>query len=224
MCVKWLSLTLASASPQNLGNYAFGYDEIHTSGGSFRREQATNGGVTGSYGLRDADGRIRTVNYIADAAGFRVAITSNEPGVLPKDSAGVLVNNGEVPPGPVADETLVVAPAAPVVAQAAPVIAQSAPLLAAPARLAAPAPLVAQTQFAPAQFAPAAPAQLIAQPQFAAAPAHFAAAPAHFAAAAPAHFAAPLAAAQTAFAPLPAQVNGPLVARAAVPSAPGECT
>ena len=105
-----------------MGNYAFGYDEIHTTGGSFRREQATNGGVTGSYGLRDADGRIRTVNYIADAAGFRVAITSNEPGVVSKDSAGALVNNGEVPPGPVVDETatLVAAPAAPILAHAAP--------------------------------------------------------------------------------------------------------
>ena len=130
---------------QSLGNYAFGYDEVHTTGGSFRREQASpNGGVTGSYGLRDADGRLRTVNYIADAAGFRAAITSNEPGVESKNTAGALYNQGEVPPGPVIDETLLLAPAAP----AGRLIAAPAQLLAAPAYpqqqfLAAPAPVAA---------------------------------------------------------------------------------
>lgn len=140
---------------QSLGNYAFGYDEVHTSGGSFRREQASpNGGVTGSYGLRDADGRLRTVNYIADAAGFRAAITSNEPGVESKNTAGVLYNQGEVPPGPVIDETLLLEPAHP-----------AGRLLAAPAHLhAAPAQLLA----APVPVAAVAHAPLVAQ-----APAHW---------------------------------------------------
>jgi len=128
----------------NLGNYAFGYDEVHTTGGSFRREQTSpNGGVTGSYGLRDADGRLRTVNYIADEAGFRVAITTNEPGTESKNTAGALYNQGEVPPGPVIDETLLLAPAAPARLVAPPPFAApvAAPLLAAPAPAAvAPAP------------------------------------------------------------------------------------
>lgn len=33
------------------------------------------------------------MNYIADAHGFRASITSNEPGVAPKDSAGVSYTN-----------------------------------------------------------------------------------------------------------------------------------
>lgn len=32
------------------------------------------------------------MNYIADAHGFRASIQSNEPGVAPKDSAGVTYN------------------------------------------------------------------------------------------------------------------------------------
>ena len=52
--------------------------------------------MIGSYGLRDADGRQRTVNYIADAAGYRVSITSNEPGVEPKDPAATLINKGNL--------------------------------------------------------------------------------------------------------------------------------
>lgn len=141
---------------QNAGNYAFAYDEAHATGGSFRRESGLGGqAVQGSYGLRDADGRVRTVNYIADAAGFRASISSNEPGVEPKDPANTLINKGPI----------VAAPAAPLVARApvlaAPVIAAApaisgisysstvnhaipAPLIAAPAPLiAAPAPVVA---------------------------------------------------------------------------------
>lgn len=62
----------------NAGGYQFGYDEQHSSGGSFRRESSNGqGAVTGSYGLTDADGRQRIVHYIADAAGFRTQIQTN---------------------------------------------------------------------------------------------------------------------------------------------------
>jgi len=80
------------------------------------------------------------VNYIADAAGFRAAITSNEPGVESKNTAGTLYNQGEVPPGPVIDETLLVAPAV----HAGRLVAAPGHLHAAPAQvLAAPAPVAA---------------------------------------------------------------------------------
>jgi hypothetical protein len=69
---------------QNIGNYAFGYNEDHATGGTFRRESGSHGVKVGSYGLRDADGRQRVVNYVADAAGFRANIQTNEPGVEPK--------------------------------------------------------------------------------------------------------------------------------------------
>jgi len=113
----------------NLGNYAFGYNEDHATGGTFRRESGAPGVQVGSYGLRDIDGRVRVVNYVADAAGFRANIQTNEPGVEPKDPAAVLINKAAA---------VVAAPlAAPLVAAplAAPVVAHS---YAAPLAIAAP--------------------------------------------------------------------------------------
>ncbi|KAH8035378.1 hypothetical protein HPB51_004619 [Rhipicephalus microplus] len=70
------------------GNYRFGYDVVHSSGSSFHKEESTNGVKVGSYGLRDVDGRVRIVNYVADAQGFRADVQTNEPAVDPvKDSA-----------------------------------------------------------------------------------------------------------------------------------------
>jgi len=71
--------------------------------------------VIGSYGLRDIDGRIRIVNYVADDGGFRADIKTNEPGVEPKDSAATRVNKPDV--------AIVAAPAVPLVASA-PITAQ----------------------------------------------------------------------------------------------------
>ncbi|XP_054163236.1 adult-specific rigid cuticular protein 15.5-like [Oppia nitens] len=115
-------------SQDNVGNYAFGYNEDHATGGTFRREQGAPGVQVGSYGLRDADGRVRVVNYVADAAGFRANVQSNEPGVEPKDPANVLINKAQA-----------------IVAAAAPVVA--APL-AAPALTHYSAPVVAHTAYA----------------------------------------------------------------------------
>lgn len=79
-------------SQNSVGDYTFGYNEDHPTGGSFRREAGSVAGKTGSYGLRDIDGRTRIVNYVADAAGFRASIQTNEPGVEPKDPAATLIN------------------------------------------------------------------------------------------------------------------------------------
>lgn len=81
-----------SRTQDSAGAYSFAYDENHATGGTFRRESGVPGAVSGSYGLRDADGRQRTVSYVADAAGFRANIQTNEPGVEPKDPASVLIN------------------------------------------------------------------------------------------------------------------------------------
>ncbi|KAK8761611.1 hypothetical protein V5799_027123 [Amblyomma americanum] len=88
---------------QSNGNYRFGYDVVHSSGSSFHKEQSTNGVKVGSYGLRDIDGRVRVVNYVADAQGFRADVRTNEPGVAPmKDPAGATISRsppvGPVPP------------------------------------------------------------------------------------------------------------------------------
>ncbi|KAF8767328.1 Cuticle protein 14 isoform a like protein [Argiope bruennichi] len=100
----------------NHGNYAFGYSEDHTSGGSFRNEAGDSlGNKVGSYGLHDADGRARVVNYVADGAGFRADVHTNEPGVDPtQDSADVTVNKALVvaaAPAVVTHTKAVVAPA-----------------------------------------------------------------------------------------------------------------
>lgn len=50
--------------------------------------------MTGSYGLRDHDGRVRTVNYVADAHGYRAQISTNEPGVDPKQDPAAASING----------------------------------------------------------------------------------------------------------------------------------
>ena len=80
---------------KGLGNYAFGYNEDHATGGTFRKEKGGPGVQVGSYGLRDADGRVRTVNYVADALGFRASISTNEPGTdVKQDPAATNLNYG----------------------------------------------------------------------------------------------------------------------------------
>lgn len=87
---------------QGIGNYAFGYNEGHGTGATFRKESGSPGAVVGSYGLSDADGRRRVVNYVADAAGFRADIKTNEPGVEPKDPANTAINKDAAVIAPVA--------------------------------------------------------------------------------------------------------------------------
>lgn len=85
----------SSFHSQAHGNYDFGYgikDDNHGSE-SFHKESGDHANNKwGSYGLRDADGRWRIVNYVADKHGFRAAIQSNEPGVASVNSAHVSVN------------------------------------------------------------------------------------------------------------------------------------
>lgn len=128
-------------SEDNYGNYQFGYDEAHATGSTSRREQQHNGVRRGSYSLSDADGRQRTVHYIADASGFHATVQTNEPGVEPKDPADVLINKAATP-----------AYAAPVQAYAAPAQAYAAPApVPAPLAVAAPAPIAVRSYGSPRQ-------------------------------------------------------------------------
>ncbi|KAH9381051.1 hypothetical protein HPB48_017236 [Haemaphysalis longicornis] len=151
-------------APQVNGNYDFGYEEKHTSGGSFRQETGdAYGNKVGSYGLHDADGRVRIVKYVADANGFRVIVNTNEPGTAPSAPAAASINVPQPPvvpaPAPVATvvsggpvvpvatapvPTVAVAPP-PVAVQAAPVIktvVPAAPVLQPAPVFSAPAPVV----------------------------------------------------------------------------------
>ncbi|XP_064488469.1 calphotin-like [Ornithodoros turicata] len=124
-----------------VGNYNFGYNEAHTTGGSSRQETGDAfGNKVGSYSLTDADGRVRVVKYVADAAGFRASVSTNEPGTAPSTPAAAGYNAPVVAPAPVAAYAAPVAAVAtaPVAAYAAPVAAYAAPVAAPVAAYAAP--------------------------------------------------------------------------------------
>ncbi|XP_064487583.1 cuticle protein 14-like [Ornithodoros turicata] len=102
------------------GNYKFGYNEQHTSGGSFRQESGDAwGNKAGSYGLRDADGRVRVVKYVADGAGFRAHISTNEPGTAASAPAAASYNGGHAKVAVAAAVPVAAYAAAPVAAYAA---------------------------------------------------------------------------------------------------------
>ncbi|GBN02675.1 hypothetical protein AVEN_22153-1 [Araneus ventricosus] len=50
-----------------------------------------HGAVVGNYGFTDARGIARQVNYVADHAGFRAQVNTNEPGTANQNPAAVRV-------------------------------------------------------------------------------------------------------------------------------------
>ncbi|GIY17740.1 hypothetical protein CDAR_406931 [Caerostris darwini] len=75
--------------------YKFGYS-VKDHHGEQHREESGNGagGVVGSYGFSDSRGVARQVNYVADHAGFRAEVKTNEPGTANQNPAAVhLVSN-----------------------------------------------------------------------------------------------------------------------------------
>ncbi|KAK8786108.1 hypothetical protein V5799_007522 [Amblyomma americanum] len=81
------------------GGYQYGYDWTFPGGeGAFQRESGdVEGRKHGSYGLKDTDGRVRIVSYIADEGGFRVSVSTNEPGTQPSSPADAIF---QIPQGP----------------------------------------------------------------------------------------------------------------------------
>lgn len=82
-----------------MGTYDFEYGEAV---GPFHKESGDAfGNKKGVYGLREHDGRTRTVDYVADGGGFRASVHSNEPGVDDTQSpADVTFNKGGPSSGP----------------------------------------------------------------------------------------------------------------------------
>ncbi|XP_035219366.1 glycine-rich RNA-binding protein 10-like [Stegodyphus dumicola] len=72
--------------------YKFGYS-VKDHHGEQHREEVGDGasGVKGSYGFTDAKGNHRQVNYVADHAGFRAQVKTNEPGTANQNPAAVQV-------------------------------------------------------------------------------------------------------------------------------------
>ncbi|CAN7996610.1 unnamed protein product, partial [Ixodes hexagonus] len=62
--------------------YSFGYDNTDEFGTRLTRQETgdEHNNKVGSYGYVDAHGVARTVNYVADALGFRATVQTNEPG------------------------------------------------------------------------------------------------------------------------------------------------
>ncbi|KAI1303186.1 Adult-specific rigid cuticular protein 15.7 [Halotydeus destructor] len=142
-------LSQLSRSQDDAGNYEFKYDISGPYGDANARGESGDayGNKRGFYTLQEADGRLRRVDYIADASGFRVNVQTNEPGTKPSETASALYS----PAGAQYAAAPVIA--APVVAAApawaAPV--RAAPVFAARASHVAPvvaaAPLVAAGPF-----------------------------------------------------------------------------
>jgi len=86
--------------------YAFAYSANGHDGGSSREESSDgHGGVRGSYTLDVADGRKRVVRYVADHAGYRAEIETNEPGTESKSPAATLLISAQPPAAELAYKT-----------------------------------------------------------------------------------------------------------------------
>ncbi|XP_067138884.1 cuticle protein 18.6-like [Centruroides vittatus] len=84
------TLALQTAIDETPKPYQFSYQAEAIGGVSSRQETADGAGtVVGSYSLSDEDGRSRVVDYVADAAGFRASVKTNEPGTKNESPADV---------------------------------------------------------------------------------------------------------------------------------------
>ncbi|XP_055936680.1 adult-specific cuticular protein ACP-20-like [Argiope bruennichi] len=69
--------------------FKFGYSIKDKHGEQHREEVGDGKNVKGSYGFTDARGIKRQVNYVADHAGFRAEVKTNEPGTANQNPAAV---------------------------------------------------------------------------------------------------------------------------------------
>ncbi|KAF8767229.1 Cuticle protein 16.8 like protein [Argiope bruennichi] len=69
--------------------FKFGYSVKDKHGEQHREEVGDGKNVKGSYGFTDARGIKRQVNYVADQAGFRAEVKTNEPGTANQNPAAV---------------------------------------------------------------------------------------------------------------------------------------
>nr|XP_021004606.2 histidine-rich glycoprotein-like [Parasteatoda tepidariorum] len=77
--------------------YKFGYEVKGKEGSHHRHEEGDgHGGVKGSYGYVDHHGIHREVHYVADKAGYRAEVKTNEPGTANQDPAHVKLHSHAV--------------------------------------------------------------------------------------------------------------------------------
>ncbi|XP_054721827.1 cuticle protein 14-like [Uloborus diversus] len=97
----WYPSASAYQAKDNLGNYVFSHHDAHPGGPSFHSESGDiTGRKVGSYGVKDPDGKVRVVSYVADHEGFKADIHTSEK--LPEDHKDPAnVKTSEVKPVPV---------------------------------------------------------------------------------------------------------------------------
>ncbi|XP_067136843.1 adult-specific rigid cuticular protein 15.7-like [Centruroides vittatus] len=101
--------SVSSRRQDDFGNYAFNYQIVNGVGAANGRWESGDGygNKRGSYTLADIDGRARRVEYVADGAGFRAIVKTNEPGTAHSAPAAAIVASPYA--GPVAGSPAYVA-------------------------------------------------------------------------------------------------------------------
>ncbi|KAM7301830.1 hypothetical protein ISCGN_017347 [Ixodes scapularis] len=103
--------------------YSFGYDTTDAFGTRQTRQETSDefNNKIGSYSFVDAKGIARAVNYVADGAGFRVRVDTNEPGTKTSAPANAeIVSSAAEGPSPVVVSAVHAAPVAVRAVHAAP--------------------------------------------------------------------------------------------------------
>ncbi|CAN7989147.1 unnamed protein product, partial [Ixodes hexagonus] len=78
--------------------YSFGYDSNDLDGHHGHEETGDGSGrVSGRYSLSLADGRTRTVTYVADEFGYRADVVTNEPGTESRSPADTTFTSSALP-------------------------------------------------------------------------------------------------------------------------------
>ncbi|XP_076336136.1 uncharacterized protein LOC143239165 isoform X1 [Tachypleus tridentatus] len=79
--------------------YNFAYENKNEYGDTQWQQESGDeyGNKQGSYGYRDAYGVYRQVEYVADEAGFRAVIKTNEPGTANQNPADVQITSEAAP-------------------------------------------------------------------------------------------------------------------------------
>ncbi|XP_055937932.1 cuticle protein 10.9-like [Argiope bruennichi] len=93
-----LCMFVAAAVAQEINQpipYSFNYAAPSEDGGSSSHQESGDGSgrVSGSYSLNNLEGHSRTVEYVADEAGFRATVRTNEPGTANINPADVVMDS-----------------------------------------------------------------------------------------------------------------------------------
>lgn len=97
-CALTVSCQLVAAPVELPQPYSFGYVSNDIEGSHGHEETGDGSGrVSGRYSLSLADGRTRTVTYVADEFGYRADVVTNEPGTESRPAADTTFTSSALP-------------------------------------------------------------------------------------------------------------------------------